>query len=78
VVCGRELELDHVSNCGSDGVGRVCESSICISDLDNVDCSSCCKGAADAQGRECECCELHIGGDEKDPGLSKMNECSMK
>ena len=23
------------------------------------------KGAADAQGRECECCELHIGGDEK-------------
>ena len=33
------------------------------------------KSAADAQGRECESCELHIGGDEKDPDLSKMNEC---
>ena len=32
------------------------------------------KGATDAQGRECESCELHIGGDEKDPELSKTNE----
>jgi hypothetical protein len=27
------------------------------------------KGAADAQGRESESCELHIGGDMKDPDL---------
>jgi hypothetical protein len=35
------------------------------------------KGAADAQGREGESCELHIGGDEKDPDL-KTNEGDMK
>jgi len=75
VVCGRELELHHISNCGCDRVGRVCERSICVSDLDNVDCDSCSKGAADAQGREGESCELHIGDDEKGPDLSKTNEC---
>jgi hypothetical protein len=42
VVCGRELELHHISHCGCDRVGRVCEGSICVSDLDNVDCGSCC------------------------------------
>jgi hypothetical protein len=36
------------------------------------------KGAADAQGREGESCELHVGGDEKDPDLSKTNECGIE
>ena len=36
------------------------------------------KGAANAQGREGESCELHFGGDEKDPDLSKANECGIE
>jgi hypothetical protein len=34
------------------------------------------KSAADAQGRECESCELHIGGLMKiQISLEKYNEC---
>lgn len=74
VILGRKLKLNHISFSCGDSVGRVCESSIGVSDLDNMNRGGC-QGAADTQGRESERCELHIGGsDEKDPDLLKENE----
>ena len=41
VICGRKLKLYHISFSCDYRVGRVCESSVGVSDLDNMDGGSC-------------------------------------
>jgi len=61
------LELNHITNCSCNFVWRVCQSTIGISDFDDVDhdLAGLSKGAADAESRKSKSSELHIDDGEK-------------
>lgn len=87
VVVGRELELYHVADIGLDIVRAVGQGAVCVADFHDMygdlagrhrshGGGGCCcsESSADAQSRQGERCELHIGGLTKIQ-IQILNEC---